>query len=247
MNDNKKKSTRRAPKEISGFKIPRWWECQWRRISCKRSTCTFCGRVEDLKRFLSDEGDVESQSNLSQVIHYQAKDLGIPPEYLLGGPEIDESYFNDTDVIDEKDFEEFIENRPPEADSFMLYRLLKHWSRPLVTTLGKAENKKEKWVAREEAQDLMWYATMLPTKVYRQLSTRWETRQAPEEEKEMAEEFARIELGYTGYILLEITDIIELSLRELIEDKNIPHKEFFGESMKRFRRLRSSILEIASP
>ncbi|OHA90199.1 MAG: hypothetical protein A2832_02395 [Candidatus Zambryskibacteria bacterium RIFCSPHIGHO2_01_FULL_44_22b] len=93
MDNNKKKFVRRAPKEISGFKIPRWWECQWRRVSCKRSTCTFCGRLDDLKRFLSEENE-ESKDILSQVIHYQAKDLGIPPEYLLGGPEINEDSFN---------------------------------------------------------------------------------------------------------------------------------------------------------
>ena len=237
-----------APKVINGFRIPKWWECAWRRIPCKRSTCSFCGRLRKLGfgPEMRDEQLEDSEENFKEmveVLRYQAKDLGIPPEMLLGGREITEDDFDDNGkLIETAEEEEWEENRPPEAETFLLYRRVKCWSAPISRYVYLDEHKNEVWAKTEAVRDLTWYASLTLSKVYRQLTTRWEMTRARKDADEEELEFGKIETVYTGYVIREMISIIERSLIELSKENMHPP---FMEVLKNFRRLKPSILAIA--
>lgn len=240
-----------APKEIDGFKVPEWWECTWRRVPCRAQTCRFCGRFEKVKRLLESGGtrgdydrgnDAEAESeeskqqeadlaDLKEVTAFQAKDLGIREEDVLG-EEVDEDDFDeDGNYIGEEDEPERL---IPEAETFLLYALVKRWSRPLTRYVGEAHERGEPWAKTDAAKDLLWYGTLIIGKVYRELSTRWEVTHGLQ-----SMEFMNPEYVYTGSVLREISDIITHSLLELAKfhpDLETP--------LKQFRRLKGSILDI---
>jgi len=228
------------PEEINGFKIPKWWECQWRRIGCQKKSCPFCGRLQRLMRELPTEGD-ESGDHPFRVLEYQAKDFGIPKEYL---PQNYEREITEDDFDDEgkliSDIEDEGDDALPEPEKFLLYRRARWWFAPLGAYIAGAESKKEKWAESDAAQDLMWYGTMLSSKIYRQLCTRYEAAHAAREERKNVLEFSRIELGYTGYVLREIVSIIEKALKELSAKSEMHSLE---EVESKFGRLKPSILE----
>jgi len=236
---------------IGSFHVPLWWECQWRRISCRRNSCTFCGRLNALERLIGDseipnESAVAAEKQLSETIQYQAKDLGIPAEYLFGGHEIIEDDFDEDGYLMEDEREERIS---PEPEAFLLYRFSRRWSRLITGAIARAEGAGAAWAKTEAAQDLLWYAAMLPVKIYRQLSTKKEIRNAPDgadEERAETEEFLKIESTYSGYVLREIAAIIDFSLKTLSEDRHVPDSEQYILALRRFNRFRPFINEIVS-
>ena len=151
---------RKGPKQIDGFKIPDWWECQWRRIPCRGADCTFCDRFQKLENLIREEDkdkeliekDNEAKieqnfDDLRKVVRYQAKDLGIPEEWLLGGgPEITEGDFDEDGHLIEDPNEDLDEyDMPPEPEKFLLYKIVRRWSRPVSPFIYTAEEKKKLW------------------------------------------------------------------------------------------------------
>src|SRR3989344_3864783 len=128
----------KPPTEIDGFKIPDWWECQWRRVPCQRQNCTFCGRLAALGRAMGND-DIEAAEQASSALHYQAKDDGIPEEYLYG-VDIEEDDFDEEGWLKlEDELDKAIENS-------IIYRLVERCPRPLANLLSKAEENKESTV-----------------------------------------------------------------------------------------------------
>ncbi len=262
------KFERRGPPEIAGFKIPAWWECQWRRVPCRSADCVFCGRMLAFERLMENEEKEDDPGMLSneameiteavgvsessekdfesimKVVRHQAKDLGIPVDWLLGEAEITEDDFDDDGKLI-KDLNELPDDMPPEPEKFILYRRAIRWSRPVARYIGRAEESGVSWTKTKAAEDLLWYGSMLPSKVYRQLSTRFEMNQAKEQQNDNDDEgkFFSVELGYTGFVLREIAEIIENSLAMLAVSSDKPSD--FEAALKTFRRLKPSILEIA--
>ena len=151
--------------------------------------------------------------------------------------------------IEEDDFDEEgwlkLEDELDKAiENSIIYRLVERWSRPLVHFLSKAEENKESWVDSEEVEDLIWYSLMLPRKVYRQLSTRWEVSHASGELRKIVRETSSVELGYTGYAIRESISIIEKSLKELSSKKDFTQSEQFKTVLKMFMRLKPVLLDI---
>lgn len=240
-----------APTVIDGFKVPEWWECTWRRVPCRAPTCRFCGRFEKVKRLLESDGtrggngsdsdaDVESEeseqqeadlADLKEVTAFQAKDLGIREEDVFG-EEVDEDDFDENgEFIGEI---EEPERLIPEPESFLLYRRVKRWSRPLTRYVGEAAELGEPWAKTDAAEDLLWYGTLIIGKVYRELSTRWEVTHGLQSMELMKPEYV-----YTGYVLREISEIITRSLLELAKS----HTDL-ETPLKQFRRLKPSIVDI---
>lgn len=243
----KNNNQRKIPTQIEGFKIPSWWECQWRRIPCAKNECTFCGRLEKLENLMSQseyEEDLEeleekTYDDLRQVVRYQAKDMGIPEEYLMGGykEDDDDFYYEDYDP----------KEKPLDPKKFLIYRIVERWSRPLVYVIGKAEEKKYFWTKKEEIKDLVWYSSMLGSKVYRQLSTKREERESLDKNNKFNSSIIKIEISYNGYVLREMIRIVEDSIEKICKNKKIPHQEEFREVSKRFKKIKPLILDIAQP
>ncbi|MEW6200621.1 MAG: hypothetical protein AB1546_01485, partial [bacterium] len=73
------------------FKIPKWWDCQWRRVGCGEISCPMCGRhikrrqkhlekgkdPDDLHNVLEDVADIfaETKEMLKKGIKKQGIEL----------------------------------------------------------------------------------------------------------------------------------------------------------------------------
>ena len=79
---------------------------------------------------------------------------------------------------------------------------------------------------------------LLPSKVYRQLSTKWEVSRNRDDEYE--QEFGKLETAYTGYVIRQCVRFTEEVLIELSE-LHAP----FQLVLEHFRRLKPSILAVA--
>lgn len=242
-----------VPKVIDGFQVPVWWECTWRRTPCKKQSCRFCGRFEKVKRllglpdafakgkskehtpaeaveesFATPENDL---ADLKEVTAFQAKDFGIRENEVLGEDALDDFDDEGNYIGEEETHERII----PEPESFLLYRLVKRWSRPLTRFVGEKNNRGVSWAKSEAAGDLLWYGTLIIGKVYRQLSTKWEISNGLKTMEDV-----KVEYVYTGYVLREISNMVEQSLIALSKssaDLKTP--------LRQFRRFKPNILQIA--
>lgn len=214
------------PKVIDGFEIPVWWECSWRRIRCNLQTCRFCRTMWASETKTSAYiGELVQDDELSGATGRQN-----PHDIIIE---------SDAEELSGEEWEEFRANEPPDADRFLLHRRIMFWLNPLVRYLYPHELRGDAWAKSDAAQDLLWYATLLPSKVYRQLSTKWEVARSRDDEDE--QEFGRIETGYTGYCVRECVRLIEQSLVLLSrEDMHPPLQTVLAE----FRRFKPSIIAL---
>jgi len=191
------------------------------------------------------DADTEAENQIADTIQYQAKDFCIPKDQVFGGREVNEDDFDERGYL--IDDEEVDANEPPRPDAFMLYRIIDRWAQPIAPYVHKAEKREEAWAHSEAAQDIAWYATMLPVKTYRQLTTRYEVRHAEAATQAEEEEFAEIELGYTGFVLREIMMIIDTALGYIQQNEaDAPHEQL-AKLKQRFDRFRPFVEEIATP
>ncbi|MDO8564465.1 MAG: hypothetical protein Q7R88_00540 [bacterium] len=245
-----------VPKDIDGCKVLVWWECTWRREPCRKELCRFSGRFEKVKRLLGlpDEPGEKAPkeksvgktmeealatpendlADLREVTAFQAKDLGLRENEVLGEEITEEDFDENGEYMGEEEPARLI----PEPETFLLYRRVKRWSAPLVRYVAEAgDERKQKWAESEAAHDVLWYSSLLVGKIYRQLSTKWEISHDIESMEDM-----KVEFIYTGYVLREISRIIEHSLTELVQSESD-----LLVSLRQFRRLKGSILDLTRP
>ena len=98
--------------------------------------------------------------------------------------------------------------QPPEPDQFGLYNDLLDWYDDVMDFFHDAYSDGMVWVKTDAAADVIWYASTLLAKTYRQLTTRWEFEYA----KDLAND---IDYIYTRYVLEECLTILRRSLKEL--------------------------------
>lgn len=182
-------------KKVGDFRIPKWWECGWRREACNKKSCVLCGRIlrdrkkhiargedpDDMKSVLEDVGG--SFAEALAMIKKDAERLGI---------EI-------TNIDDIKE--------PPEPKKFALYRRVAKWRNAVSEIAERAEASGELWIATEAAADVLWYKNTIAAKTYRQLCNRWHMTHG--------DEYGDVDYAYTKYVLGECVRILQKSLREL--------------------------------
>ena len=217
------------PRLIDGFRVPKWWECAWRRNPCRLRTCRFCkmmwaNEAKFTDAVTSSVGELMRDDELSEE-----KGRISPHDIVLD---------NDTTEITDEEWEEFQANEPPEPETFPMYRRLMSWLDPIAKYTFVKEEQKEPWRTTEAYKDLLWYSMLLPSKVYRQLSTKWEVSRNRDDEYE--QEFGKLETAYTGYVIRQCVRFTEEVLIELSE-LHAP----FQLVLEHFRRLKPSILAVA--
>ena len=217
------------PKVVGDFKVPVWWECQWRRNRCNLRTCRFCKMMWTNEAKFTD-AVTSSVGELIRDDELSEETGRISPHDIV----ID----SDVDEITDEEFAEFLANEPPEPETFPMHRRLMSWLNPIARYTFVKEEQKEPWTSTEAYKDLMWYSMLLPSKVYRQLSTKWEVSRERDDEYE--QEFGRLETAYTGYVIRQCVFYTEQALLELTK----LHPPF-EEVLKNFRRLKPSILALA--
>lgn len=186
------------PRVIGNFKVPDWWDCQWRRTPCSRKDCKLCAPQAARRQAAAGEGadalgvvmrDVnESMRRTMDLLKAEAAESGI-----------------DLDSLDDG-----VAGLPavPEPDQFELYNDLLDWYDDLMDVFHDAYSEEIAWAATDAAADVTWYASTLLAKTYRQLTTRWEFENA----KDLASD---VDYIYTHYVLEECLRILRRSLREL--------------------------------
>jgi len=182
----------KSPKLIGDFEVPLWWECTWRRERCGR--CHFCISM--------DRSEVEAGKDPSEII---VGDL-VRMDDMIEGDEIDDDALNDEEEVELDNLMKMMEEMP-KPDAFPSLRKLNCWSRELIDFLSIAKVKKD-----SEYFDAIWYSTLLPSKVYRQIHTKW-LRQ-----KEIVEDmdgFYEIELTYNDFVIKESARILDISISKL--------------------------------
>lgn len=210
---------------VNDFKIPKWWECGWRRVGCGKGECRLCGMLKqnELRHIMKgeDPGSMESVfadvgrgfEDALQMIKQDAAEKG----------------------IDITNIDELASREPPEPDEFPLYRKVREWRELIFGIFDMGIAAESAWIYTEAAADLKWYSDMIVAKTYRQLCSRWEL--------DRGEEDAGIDYKYTKYVLRECVDILKKSLSE-ISSADFPQAQMLSDSLIKLRILEESIMEI---
>jgi len=205
------------------FKMPKWLDCTWRRVSCGKDECKICGRIkQDRMRHIIKGEDPDSMKSAFEdagrslketleIVRRDAKKRGI-------------------DITNLKDIEE-----SPDPEEFPLYNKVLQWREALDKTARSAGETGHPWFYTEAAADLLWYKNMFLAKIYRQLCNRWE--------RERGEEYGKVDSQYTKYVLEECIKILKQSLVQLSE-LNSPQRGGLMAALTRLAELEKQILEI---
>lgn len=180
------------------FKPPTWWECTWRRIGCGMADCPICSKINTYATTHNPS------SNTKECLFLIQKQILHPLDYEDSADAHSRDLHYD-DAID--DFDEI--ELPPEPHQFPLFRHIHKWTNEVRILADEAEQNGRLWVYSEAGQDLLWYITLLPLKIYRQLYNLWEL-EFESESKSPSPDFE-----YTRYIIEESTNIIERSFEQL--------------------------------
>lgn len=180
--------------EADDFKMPKWMECTWRRKACEKDECPICGRIKRDRQSHIARG--EDPDSMEAALEDVSRSFAETAELLQ--KEVERM------GIDLNNLEDATE--PPEAETFPLYRQVKHWRDAIFKML---EGLNDQIAETEAAKDLAWYTNLTPVKAYRQLCNRWEI------ENEEDAELAAPDYNYTRSVLRDCFRIIKYSLATL--------------------------------
>lgn len=189
------KANSSRPRAIGDFKVPDWWDCQWRRTACRRPDCKFCGSQGPRRRMTPAEGEADPVQALA------AAGASMKETMAMLAAEAAEQGWNEEPANN-------IAPQPPEPDQFDLYNDLLDWYDDVMDIFHDAYSEGLPWAETDAAADVTWYASTLLAKTYRQLTTRWEFEYA----KDLASD---VDYIYTHYVLEECVQILRRSFKEL--------------------------------
>lgn len=207
------------------FRIPKWWDCVWRRVSCEKDECRMCGKIkqdrlrhimkgedpDDMKSVFEDVGD--SLSGALAMIKQHATEMGI-----------------DITNINDAELEE-----PPEPEKFPLYKEVAKWRNQITTIIQNADLRGDLWLLTEAAADLGWYKNTLLVKIYRQFGNRWHL--------DRGDEYGEVDYKYTKYVLGECVKILEKSLTDLVAVES-PQNNELKLCLNHLQKFKKSVLSI---
>lgn len=176
------------------FQMPAWQDCTWRRVPCNKADCPMCGRVQRQRQKHIERGedpdtweaamqDVgETFKEVHGLLRKDAKRMGI-----------------DLDNLEEVEIPE-----PPKAGTYPIYNKMMEWRKSVFSLAEEASEWGEAWLESEAGHDLTWYANLLPVKITRALSDKWEM-----ENTDMDME---VDYDYTKYVIGECVKILQQAL-----------------------------------
>lgn len=223
----------KRPKSVKGFKIPSWWDCQWRRMPCGKKSCRLCKRENELlqKHLAAGEDPNDMQVALQDV----AEKLKEAAKMLKKSAK---QFGVNLDELEKTEYEDGVEYAIPlEAiKRSPLQKQLKKWTEQVLRICQEAEETGEFWVATELAADLRWYCTTLTVKAFRQADN-------TKEIKANGDETAIIDHRYIAYVLKEILEILEKALRKLASMQSSQKGEL-SLALAQFLKLKPKILKL---
>jgi len=179
------------------FDMPAWQDCGWRRLSCALESCPMCGRQKKHRQRCLERGiDPESMEAAMDCIQKTFSEVGIrlrTDAAIMG--------------VDLSNLEYIKEAEPPPMESYKIYAGVMAWRNSVYSLCGEAESWGNDWQNTEVARDLNWYANLLPVKLYRALSGKWEMEN---DDPDMWVDYV-----YTRYVVDEIIKILTNSLISL--------------------------------
>lgn len=208
------------------FQVPKWWECQWRRVGCGAKNCPMCGDFDEYIKNLENRSQEKLLSETDSQTIFEQAELGAFKEAILNESILDQQ-------LNEEEYDEWL-NKQPNLTEHPLYQKIRSWSDPLLKLIDQAEQNNEPWTKIESSLDLGWYASLMRGKVYRLLFDRWEL---DHENKHMDVDYL-----YTRYVLSESLNIIKESINTLLPQ--VSHKVEFITAASKIVRLEWEILNI---
>ncbi|MBI2633153.1 MAG: hypothetical protein HYW78_02060 [Parcubacteria group bacterium] len=213
------KSDTASFKRIAGSKIPKWMECTWRRIPCKKTNCPLCGHL--LKEMARTHTTSESINNFRPAL----EDIGDYFREALRAIKADaEKKGIDLSSVDAL-------KEPPRPSHFSLYRAVKRWREDIFRFLRLNGREGAWWLMTEPIDDLLWYADIVPAKTYRQLCNRWHCEQN--------DGYGKDDYIYTKYVLGECDKILQKTFARLM-----PFDANFALYNARFNELKKEIIRV---
>lgn len=174
------------------FKIPRWMDCSWKRISCGEDSCPVCGKIKrEREKHIKNGEDpndialaITDLSNtfkkILKDIKKDAKNMGVSLSKIKSKKE------------------------PPAPYEFFLFNEIKKWRDSMFFIIKRTVIRREALVYTEAFDDFIWYADLLPLKTYRQLCNKWEIENG---EKDDDHDYV-----YTKYVLDECLKFLKEAL-----------------------------------
>ncbi len=213
----------KRPKIIDGFKVPVWWECGWRRKNCKKRSCVLCGGIiTDREKHIAKG---ENPDSMKSVLEDVGQSLG--DALAMVKADLEKRGIDITNIEDIK--------KPPESQSYPLYRKIYKWRNGIIKLIDKANETNEVWISTEPAADLLWYIYTLSAKTYRQLCNRWHIKNG--------DGYGEFDYKYTQYVLGEVLDILENSLVQLTK-LNSQQQVVLMFALNQLNKLKKPILSI---
>lgn len=195
--------------------MPAWQDCTWRRRTCGKASCQVCGRMMALRQKHVDRG--ENPDSMEAALEDIEESFKEAKELLAKSAKKHNIDFSDNDGLEMSD--------PPKFNSYPLCRELMEWRNSVFSVIKKAEEDNAFWLKTEAAKDLAWYANLLPVKMHRLLTAKWEI--------ENNNEWAKLDYDYTKYAVGEIISIVSRvfeGLRAIDADTDfsllMPHSHF---------------------
>jgi hypothetical protein len=186
-----------------------WQDCQWKRDACGRDDCPICGPIkrqraehiakgEDPDSVKAALADVSKNfQEMVELLTKMAKEKGIDLTAAEGEPAPE----------------------PPLPIDYPLYNKIMDWRQGIYDIAEASDITSDAWLYTEAGEDLMWYASTLLVKVYRQLTTIWRIQNG-------RGEFLDLEYKYTGYVIGQVLKILDKALLELSTNGGAHAKEF---------------------
>lgn len=189
------------PNKIDNFVVPKWWECGWRRVPCNKKNCRVCGRIiKDHQRHIEKGENPDSWESVSEDIRNSFEETTELIKEEVEEMGLDWSEVRSVDSGLQKE-------EMPNPRQFPVYRKATRWRNKIYQIAGIASEDDELWLESEMAADLMWYKNTLVSKIFRQLTNRWDLARG--------DRSARVDYFYTRYVLGECLVILKRSLKTL--------------------------------
>lgn len=175
-------------------KMPMWLDCAWKRLPCGKADCPVCGRLASHRAEHLDHGDDpqaveeilnETRGSLEDsfnnlVKHMKHIGIGVPISKI---------------------------KNPPPPSAFPLAREVAAWTESIHSTDWLARDNGALWPEMAAAADMLWYASMLQAKVYKQLCNKWYL--------DKGIQYGAFDYEYTKSVISQILNILQKSLQEL--------------------------------
>ncbi len=199
--------------------IEKMLDCAWKRIPCGQDSCPICGRINrDRKKFIARGKDPDLPESVFESVGAQ---------------------FAETLAMVKKDAERMgiditnLENVEdvPEPESFPLSVKAERWYKTFRKYIEEEEKSGVPWLLTEEFLDIIWYAGILNTKIYRQLCNRWYM--------DNKKGYGDFDYQYTAKVLKQVCRILDNAFKKLM-----PVNPYLRQFQKIFSELKVEVVKL---